>query len=207
MNKRDLTNQSFGRWVVVGESSLKGNRGQVKWDCVCSCGNKGSVLGNNLTRGISTSCGCYISEVTSKRNHKHGLAHSYIWNVWQMMIRRCYDPDSVAYKNYGGRGISVCERWLNSVENFYLDMGERPSSKYSLERIDNNGNYEPSNCKWATTKEQSRNRRNNRVLNCNGIKKCVADFAEEIGVHPDKIHNRLKYGWSDYEAVYGKKTV
>jgi len=116
------------------------------------------------------------------------------------MLRRCHNPHCDNYANYGGRGITVCERWL-TLEQFLEDMGTRPSSEHSIERRDNDGNYEPSNCYWATPKEQARNRRNNRMLTYNGRTLCVAEWAEELGIVPNRIHNRLQLGWSDEKII------
>jgi hypothetical protein len=139
-------------------------------------------------------------------NTKHGHAarggHTGEYQSWVEMIRRCYSPNKVrAYANYGGRGITVCKEWLDSFESFIRDMGPRPAG-HSLERIDNNGNYEPSNCRWATPKEQARNRRNSVRLTINGRTMVVSAWAEEAPVCAATIYERLSKGWSAHEAVF-----
>lgn len=133
--------------------------------CACECGNSIEIRLTSLKTGYAKSCGC-LTRIQSKKNldrKTHGMSKSRIYNVWSAMKERCYDKRNKSYKNYGGRGIKVCDRWLNSFENFYQDMGERPSSEYSIDRIDVNGDYEPSNCKWSTAKEQANNRRNGHI--------------------------------------------
>lgn len=130
---------------------------------MCDCGNKTIVSTGNLKNGTTKSCGCYQREYQAKRGrknfYKHGLSNHPLYPTWSTMKSRCYNKNNISYKNYGARGIKVCDRWLNSFENFLKDMGEKPSDKHSLDRIDINGDYEPSNCRWATPEEQAINKR------------------------------------------------
>lgn len=157
-NVKDIAGQQFGKLTVI-ERDSSAYQGVATWFCHCDCGGKLSVSGASLRKGNTKSCGCLSLEKTTKRFTKHGKAKSPEHNAWRHMRSRCYNPNGRNYKNWGGRGITVCERWLESFENFYADMGDRPTPKHSLDRINVNGNYEPSNCRWATTKEQRINQR------------------------------------------------
>lgn len=158
----DLTGRRFGRLVVVGQAGRDKHKKPL-WDCLCDCGENRTILGNSLTREKTKSCGCFQSDVVTKMSTKHGHAkrgqESTEHIIWSLMIQRCTNPNSTNYKYWGGRGITVCERWLNSFENFLEDMGNRPSKNHSLDRIDNDGNYGPNNCKWSTRNEQRLNQR------------------------------------------------
>lgn len=165
----DLTGQKFGRLTVI-ERAGKTNHGAAKWACRCDCGNETVVIGDELRKGNTASCGCYAKEKaieTAKRyiagkNKSHGKAGTPIYKEWSEMKRRCLNPKDNSFKNYGDRGITVCERWRNSFEAFYEDVSKLPhfgEKGYSLDRINNNGNYEPNNVRWATAKQQANNRR------------------------------------------------
>jgi len=145
----DLTSQRFGKLVVI--ERVQNQRHQPMWKCQCECGSTPIIRGAQLRSGITRSCGCLKT--------KHGMSKSYLYKCWQQMKQRCTNFNSEDWRDYGGRGITVCERWLDSFENFYEDMGHRPTSNHSIDRIDNNGNYEPSNCRWATASQQQFNKR------------------------------------------------
>jgi hypothetical protein len=157
----DLTGRRFGRWRVIAllpeRQRYASGTQTTLWLCRCDCGGEGIVRGSNLIRGWSKSCSCIRKEMFAKLNTKHGLYRSRAYQCWQNMKTRCFNPRHRAYRWYGGRGITVCERWL-IFENFYADMGEPPPGM-SLDRIDLHGNYEPGNCRWATVAEQLANRR------------------------------------------------
>jgi hypothetical protein len=162
----DLTGQKFHRLTVLSEAERKAKHLR-RWLCVCECGLHTVVQQGNLLSGHSKSCGCLQEEVRVSANTKNGQYNkkgqpSKTLNAYRNMIRRCLDPSNNAYHHYGARGIRICDGWMVSFENFLSDMGECPEG-LTLERIDTNGNYEPSNCKWATWKEQQNNRRNNRA--------------------------------------------
>lgn len=137
---------------------------------------------------------------TSGKYVKHGLTHSRVRNIWRWMMRRCYNEKIPNYASYGGRGIVVCERWHDLVK-FFEDMGHPPSRSHSLDRIDNNGNYEPGNCRWATQKEQTRNTRRNRYLEVRGSRKLMTDWALEFGISEATLHQRLKRGLTAEQAL------
>ena len=155
----DLTGMRFGRLIVLKRDPNTSIGLPVKWICKCNCGNISKVQGGNLKSKSIVSCGCYIQEVRTT----HGKSNILEYKIWQGILDRCNNSNCKNYFHYGGRGITVCERWKNSFENFYKDMGPRPSDKYSIDRIDNNGNYQPSNCKWSSRKDQARNTRKNVI--------------------------------------------
>lgn len=159
----DLTGQKFGRLTVVG--FYRGGRKSF-WYCECSCGKIKIIRGDGLRGGHTKSCGCLAVEASianatkwGEKNKTHGMTKTPEWRSWQSMKTRCYNKNHVHWKHYGGRGIKICRSWKNSFEEFYKDMGARPSLKHSIDRINFNGNYEPKNCKWSTASEQARNRR------------------------------------------------
>jgi hypothetical protein len=152
----DLTGKRFGRLVVPAYA------GGEKWFCVCDCGVRVVVRGDRLREGKTKSCSCLRRELLKARATKHGMSRSREYRSWTSMKSRCFDPRATGFEFYGGRGILVCERWANSFEEFFADMGTRPAGR-SLDRINPNGNYGPGNCRWADTKQQAQNRRPQRA--------------------------------------------
>lgn len=191
MTRIDLMGHKYGRLLVQGYSH-KGNSGHY-WRCLCDCGNANTVLVANLRGEKVVSCGCAKTESTKQRFTTHGKTKTKTYKVWNSMMERCYSNNHRSYPNYGGRGISACERWF-SFENFLVDMGEQPTG-FTIERIDVNGNYEPSNCKWASYKEQANNRRNTHYLTFNGVTLSIYLWAERLGMNPRTITSRVHRGW------------
>lgn len=198
---QDLTGLVFGRLTVIGFSGKTGI--QPKWYCRCECGNIVNVFSSNLKRGTSSSCGCYFDEVNKEKSIVHGLSagnKSPEYRSWVAMINRTSSKSNKCYQNYGGRGITVCDRWLD-VRNFVEDMGLKPSDKHTIDRIDVNGNYCPENCRWATQKEQAVNKTTNRRLTYNGITKTMGEWENDLGFKVGTIKGRLRIGWSVDKAI------
>lgn len=189
-----LAGKKFGKLTVVKKS---GNRktGESIWECVCECGAVSHVTSSKLRKGRITTCGC-------GRGEAHGQAGSGIYRTWALMKRRCYNKRSREYPDYGGRGITVCERWRNSFSAFLADMGEKPSPSHSLDRYPNNdGNYEPTNCRWATILEQANNRRDNVTIEYDGKTMNAAEWSKATGIPQEMITKRLRRGWSTERAL------
>jgi hypothetical protein len=154
-----------------------------------------------LIKGVSVSCGCFQQEQLLKANTTHGMSKTPEFQVWAQMIDRCTNPNNRSFDHYGGRGIAVCDLWLNSFSNFIADMGRRPSPKHSLERRSNNGNYEPGNCYWATRLEQARNTSRTRKIVAQGEAKTLAEWAYFTGLPQEVIRGRLRRGWCAERAL------
>ena len=190
---RDLSGKRFGRLVVINKAYKNGY--DVFWNCKCDCGKDAVVLAGNLTRGITKSCGCYKQEQILKALTKHGCTNTRLYRIYEGMKGRCYNKNEPAYKNYGGRGIKICEEWLHkekgfeTFKNWAINNGY--SDELSIDRIDVNGNYEPSNCRWADVKTQSNNKRTSRIIEYKGQKKTMREWADETGISYQKIQYRL----------------
>ena len=157
------------------------------------------MRGNSFASGSNISCGCYAREILLKRTVTHGMTKSKEHQAWGQMLDRCRNQNNQSYKNYGGRGISVCERWYNFM-NFYSDMGAAPIGT-SIERKDNNGDYCKKNCKWATSKEQQNNTRYNKIITMNEVSKNITQWSEKLGVKRSLLYNRINRGWSSERAL------
>jgi hypothetical protein len=194
----DLTGNTFGRLTVVSQAG-KNKHSQITWNCICSCGTAVEVVGHQMRYGMTGSCGCLHKEIVSAASRTHGMSGTSIFAIHHSMMDRCYLPTSHAYSRYGGRGITVCDRW-HDFENFFADMGHKPEGM-SLERMDNNGEYSPTNVKWATTKEQANNRSSSRWIEFRGETKTLAQWADVTGVKLGTLWSRLKRGIPMNEAV------
>lgn len=196
-NLKDHTGSRFGRLTVVGRAGTSPSK-KVLWLCNCDCGEQATCIAQELTTGSTKSCGCLRREVTSQRATTHGMCRDGSlppeYHSWSNMIQRCTNPNNPKYDDYGGRGITVCARWVDSFESFLEDMGEKPEG-YSVERINNNGNYEPGNCRWATQAEQVINSRHCRMLSFNGKTQAMSVWARELNIEYDTLRNRLDAGW------------
>lgn len=199
----DLTGKRFGRLIVI-EQAGRAKNGRVKWLCICDCGNEKITTETALVDGRAKSCGCLKSEALKAAFTKHGLCNSKLYSVRKAMIRRCYKEKCAEYKNYGKRGITVCEEWLgeNGFINFYnwaIKNGYKEG--LSIDRIDNDGNYCPENCRWATKKEQMMNTRRNRWIDFNGETHTITEWSNITGIAQSTIETRLKRGYSIDDAL------
>lgn len=189
----------YGRLRVISEHIYNPPRQSAFWLCVCDCGKETIVGGPSLRKGNTKSCGCLQRDVAVAVKTKHGCAAvgrmTPEYRAWSSMKSRCGNyPNSVSYKDYAGRGIKVCQRWLDSFDNFLADMGPKPDPSYELDRIDVNGNYEPSNARWATKKLNRRNRRTAYLVEYNGEKKPLGQWCEDLGIDYDRTYGRLRRG-------------
>jgi hypothetical protein len=196
---RDLTNMRFGKLLAI-EPIKKSYDRKYYWKCICDCGKNSLALSGNLIKGNSTSCGCARGNI-GDLTRKHGMTKTRIFKIWTGVRKRCTNPKCKSYKNYGGRGIIISPKWDNFID-FYNDMKEGYADNLSLDRIDHNGNYEPGNCRWATSKTQNRNRRNNYIITHNNKSKTVAEWAEISGIHYSVITYRIKNGWDIEKAIF-----
>jgi hypothetical protein len=202
MRRIDYTGRRYGRLVVIGDAqpTLAGKRA-----CFvrCDCGNELSVTTSGLATGKTRSCGCLSKEMTLQRSLKHGHAHRgkhhSAYGIWAAMRSRCELTTHHKYPIYGGRGIKVCDRW-QAFENFLADMGERPHGT-SIDRINNDGNYEPTNCRWATNRQQSRNQRVNVMVEMDGQVLCLIEWTEKLGIPYDRTLARIEKGWDPVLAL------
>lgn len=190
----------FGRWTVVSPSAR--HNGILSCECRCECGAVRFVRNEKLRTGKSKSCGCLRDEnLTTHGATKRSIrreSHEY-W-IWNMIVQRCTNTKVKNWMDYGGRGITVCDRWLK-YENFIADMGKRPTIKHSIERIDNNAGYSPGNCRWVTRQVQAANKRNNRFIELFGRRQHLSGWAREYGISHTLILHRLSRGWSEVDAI------
>lgn len=197
---KDLTGLKFGKLTVIKKVG-RDKKYNTLWLCKCECGNEKIVARDKLVVGNTKSCGCAKSKFFTNLNKKHGLSHSRLWRVWCNIKKRCYYKNHKAYKEYGERGITVCEEWLNDFQAFHdwaMANGyneNAPKGQCTIDRINNNGNYEPNNCKWVSMKEQARNKRNNKIITYNGISKCLVEWAEDMNLNAKYLGGQIrKYG-------------
>jgi hypothetical protein len=192
---KDIAGSRFGALVAI-ECNGHGKHKEIVWKCKCDCGNIRIVSGTALRLGRASSCGC----LTRAHKMRHGHRNTITYASWIAMKARCNRPSHMHYSSYGGRGIVICERWLQ-FENFLADMGPRPSRKHSLDRIDNDGNYEPGNCRWATAYEQGANTRQNRLITFRGTTMCLKNWARTVGIKENLLRYRISKGWTLDKAL------
>ena len=191
----DLTGKRFGKWTVLSRADNKGT--ETMWNCVCDCGCSRAVSGNNLRSGCSKSCGCSFL--------KHGKKGTRLYNIWGGMKARCYRKSHVWYKRYGGRGITVCDEWLNDFQAFHdWAMANGYEDNLTIDRIDNNKGYQPDNCRFVTQAQQVRNRCNSQKAVINGEEKSLYEWAEMYGLSYQTVYRRCERGWRGSDLI---KTV
>ena len=201
LNTIDETGNTYGRLRVLG---WERKRNKVYWVCLCACGRKTSVWGAHLRNGSIKSCGKSGCHGSRRHGHTAGPASALCspeYRTWADMIQRCRNPQCRGYDRYGGRGVEVCERWANSFAAFLEDMGPRPSRLHSIDRENNDGNYEPGNCRWATRREQSLNTRRAISITHNGESRSLLDWAEHLGVDYNILYARIYRGWRVAKAI------
>lgn len=201
----DLRGMRFGRLVVTRRVS--GANSRPRWECFCDCGQECHVDGRSLRGGRQRSCGCLRREASSSAQTTHGLSKSAEFKAWCAIKQRCGNPKTRNFHCYGGRGITVCDRWLHSFETFLEDMGPRPSPKHSIDRRDNDGPYAPGNCRWATRVQQNRNKRNNRRVTIGGETLTVIEWCERSGLQSHVIRNRLRLRWPAESLLLPAKII
>ena len=204
MKLNDLTGQRFGRLTVI-ERACPEKKGKVYWICRCDCGNYSIVQSGNLKSGNTTGCGCMKIEGAKEANTTHGQTGTRLYKAWDSMRQRCNNPKKDHYKDYGGRGITVCDEWQNDFQAFYdWSMDNGYAENLTLDRIDADGNYCPENCRWATVKAQQNNRRNNHLITYNGETHTIAEWSEIVGVNRNTLKGRIRKGLP-IEEVLKKK--
>lgn len=192
-NFNNLTGQKFGSILVLGYCGkrLKGKTRITYWLCRCDCGKVWEVAHGQLVH-VTRSCGCL---------RIHHMKFTKEYGVWIAMKQRCYNKKNICFENYGGRGITVCDEWLNDFPRFFADMGPRPSPKHSIDRIDNDGPYCAENCRWATAVEQASNKTTNRLIEIDGVIKTLTQWCRDYGIPEPTAHRRLSAGWSVMDAL------
>lgn len=203
MGKRcDLTGQRFGRLTVISQSGSS-NHGRRLWKCKCDCGNETILNTTVLVSGTTKSCGCLKVEVARDRMRTHGMSHSRLFSIWTAMKQRCYNKNFEQYNHYGGRGITVCDEWINNFQAFYdWAIKNGYAEDLTIDRIENDKGYSPDNCRWVTNKAQQNNKRTNRILTLNGETHTASEWSEIIGISRKLIEDRVtRLGWSDEKAL------
>lgn len=199
----DITGRKYGTLTVLGIESRDKNK-NIRWNCLCDCGNKVVVYGDNLRRNHTTSCGCNKGKIITAKKTKHGGSfngNSPEYKAWSAMKTRCYNTGNRSYKSYGGRGIKMCKEWENDFVKFLSDMGERPSPKHSLDRINVNGDYSKENCRWATSFQQMNNRNVSVWYEKDGIRLTRWNWCKVFGVTDNAIQYYIKKGMT-FSEVY-----
>lgn len=200
----NIVGQKYGRLTVIEYAGKFKDGHMSAWRCKCDCGNEVVVIGRNLKNGNTKSCGCIAKEINKNCDlfKKHGYSGTKLYAVWKGIIQRCFNKNNKEYKNYGGRGITICREWKNDFVNFYdWAISNGYEEKLTIDRINVNGNYEPSNCRWATTKTQSRNRRNNHYITYRGETKTIKEWSEALNIDYNALLYKINYKKMSLEKI------
>lgn len=200
----EMTGKTFGRWTVLERAPNRRKwEKDARWLCRCVCGTENDVNGHSLRSGLSLSCGCLNLEIIRVGNLKHGRSKSPEYNAWYAMKQRCSNPNHIEYRHYGGRGIRVSDLWVKNFEAFFAEVGLRPSPRYSLDRIDNSGHYEPGNVRWATVATQQSNKRSTHFIIYRGVRMSITQAVRLAGnvVYPVTANGRIRRGWDADRAI------
>lgn len=200
---RNLAGMRFGKLTVIERAPDRPGNSCAIWRCICDCGNEKLKSSHDLKRAHAPSCGCWGRERISAAVSTHRRTKSKEYYCWAGIKQRCSNPKNLMYRHYGGRGIRICDRWSESFEAFLEDMGFAPPGT-SIDRIDNDGDYEPGNCRWTTRDVQGKNRRGLHPITVRGETHLMAEWGRIAGVRRGTIANRLRWGWSEEEAIFGK---
>lgn len=199
----EIINKKFGKLFVIKKSCEKASNGEYKYECLCDCGKKTNVKGSNLKNGNTKSCGCSRNMINAKLSKGYRKNNIRLYNIWASIRQRCYYKKSKQYKDYGGRGIKICDEWLNNFVEFELWAKQNGyKENLTIDRINVDGNYEPSNCRWVTMKEQNNNKRNNRYIEYNNEIHTLSEWSDILGFSQQKLKYRLD-NW-DLESAFSK---
>lgn len=199
--KSNLVGQRFGRLTVLSAAGRIGTSA-MRWNCQCDCGNKTVVYGHFLKSGHTRSCGCLANESIAKRSTTHGQYESRLYNIWHGMKARCYRKSATEYRRYGSRGIGICDEWREDFQSFYnWAMSNGYADNLSIDRIDNNGNYCPENCRWVDIITQNNNKSSNRIVTANGESHTVSEWSKILCINDSTLCARLDRGWSDDKTI------
>lgn len=202
LTEKDVIGKTYGKLTVLGFASKRDKTGHKYFLCRCECGKEKVIAANHVRSGLSRSCGCGVVKATIQRNTTHGGTGTRLFNIWAGMRRRCLNPNYKAFKYYGGRGIRLAPEWDNFETFKEWSLKNGYEENLTIDRIDINGNYSPSNCRWVTLAEQARNKSDNRRITINGVTKLITEWCKEAPVSTTQVYYRLKHGWTIEEALF-----